>query len=56
MFGKFFWAPMPWIIEAAAIVSILVKDWLDFAIILVLLLCNAVLGFWHERQARVPTS
>jgi H+-transporting ATPase len=51
MFGKFFWGPMPWMIEAAAIMSILVKDWVDFAIILVLLLFNAVLGFWHERQA-----
>jgi H+-transporting ATPase len=42
---------MPWMIEAAAIMSILVRDWVDFAIILVLLLFNAVLGFWHERQA-----
>ena len=42
---------MPWMIEAAAIMSILVQDWVDFSIILVLLLFNAVLGFWHERQA-----
>ena len=26
MFGKFFWGPMPWMIEAAAVMSILVKD------------------------------
>jgi len=51
MFGKFFWGPMPWMIEAAAVMSLLVKDWVDFFIILVLLLFNAVLGFWHERQA-----
>jgi H+-transporting ATPase len=51
MFGKFFWGPMPWMIEAAAVMSILVKDWVDFTIILVLLLFNAALGFWHERQA-----
>ena len=51
MFGKFFWGPMPWMIEAAALMSILVKDWVDFIIIMVLLLFNAVLGFWHERQA-----
>ena len=50
-FGKFFWGPMPWMIEAAAIMSILVRDWVDFAIIMVLLLFNAVLGFWHEQQA-----
>jgi len=51
MFGQFFWGPMPWMIEAAAIMSLIVKDWLDFAFILVLLLFNAVLGFWHERSA-----
>ena len=51
MFGKFFWGPMPWMIEAAAMMSLLVHDWVDFVIILVLLLFNAVLGFWHERQA-----
>lgn len=51
MFGKFFWGPMPWMIEAAALMSILVNDWVDFAIILVLLLFNAILGFGHERQA-----
>jgi H+-transporting ATPase len=50
-FGKFFWGPMPWMIEAAAIMSILVWDWVDFAIIMALLLFNAVLGFWHEQQA-----
>jgi H+-transporting ATPase len=53
MFGKFFWGPMPWMIEAAAIMSILVKDLIDFIIIMVMLLFNAVLGFWHERQARL---
>ena len=51
MFGKFFWGPMPWMIEAAALMSILVNDWVDFVIILVLLLFNAILGFTHERQA-----
>jgi H+-transporting ATPase len=51
MFGKFFWGPMPWMIEAAALMSVLVRDWVDTIIIVVLLLFNAVLGFWHERQA-----
>ncbi len=51
MFGKFFWGPMPWMIEAAAVMSVLVGDWVDFGIILLLLLFNAVLGFWHERAA-----
>jgi len=51
MFGKYFWGPMSWMIEAAALMSIFVGDWVDFAIIMVLLLFNAVLGFWNERQA-----
>ena len=53
MFGKFFWGPMPWMIEAAAIMSILVKDLIDFIIIMIMLLFNAVLGFWHEKQAAI---
>lgn len=51
MFAEFFWGPMPWMIEAAAIMSIIVQDWIDLAIILVLLLFNAILGFWHEHSA-----
>lgn len=51
MFGKFFWGPMPWMIEAAAVMSIIVHDMVDFTIILALLLFNAILGFWHEKQA-----
>ena len=50
-FGKFFWGPMPWMIESAALMSIIVNDWLDFYIIMALLLFNAGLGFWHEHQA-----
>jgi H+-transporting ATPase len=51
MFGSFFWGPMPWMIEAAAVMAIICKDWVDCSIIMVLLLFNAVLGFWHEHQA-----
>ena len=51
MFLAYFWGPMPWMIEAAAIMSLLVKDYVDFIIILALLLFNGVLGFWQEHQA-----
>jgi len=34
MFLAYFWGPMPWMIEAAAIMSLLVKDYVDFIIIL----------------------
>lgn len=38
-------------IEVAAILSAVVQHWADFGIILVLLLINAVVGFWHEYKA-----
>ncbi len=47
----FFWGPIPWMIEAAALMALLVGDYGDFAIISSLLLFNAALGFWEERQA-----
>lgn len=48
---SYFWGPIPWMIEAAMILSALVRHWPDFFIILVLLLANAVVGFWEEFQA-----
>jgi H+-transporting ATPase len=50
-FFSFFWGPIPWMIEVAAILSAVVRHWEDFAIILTLLLANAVVGFWEEYQA-----
>jgi H+-transporting ATPase len=38
-------------IEAAVILSAVARHWPDFGIILVLLLANAVVGFWEEHQA-----
>jgi H+-transporting ATPase len=37
-------------IEAAVILSALVRHWLDFFIILLLLFSNAVVGFWEEHN------
>ncbi len=50
-FLSYFWGPIPWMIEVAIILSAMVKHWLDFVIISVLLLSNALVGFWEERQA-----
>lgn len=50
-FLSYFWGPIPWMIEIAVILSALVGHWADFFIILVLLLANAVIGFWEEHQA-----
>ncbi len=50
-FLSYFWGPIPWMIEGAIILSAIVRHWPDFFIILVLLLANAVVGFWEEYQA-----
>jgi H+-transporting ATPase len=50
-FLSYFWGPIPWMIEAAVILSGVVRHWPDFFIILVLLVANAVVGFWEEHQA-----
>lgn len=50
-FLAYFWGPIPWMIEAAAILSALVRHWPDFFIIVALLLANALIGFWEEFQA-----
>ncbi len=46
-----FWGPIPWMIEAAAILSAVVQKWEDFAIIAVMLLVNAGLDFFQEHRA-----
>ena len=38
-------------IEVAAILSALVQHWDDFVIILLMLIFNAVVGFWQEYKA-----
>ena len=50
-FLTYFWGPIPWMIEAAVILSAVARHWPDFVIILLLLLANAVVGFWEEHQA-----
>jgi len=50
-FLTYFWGPIPWMIEAAVILSGVVRHWLDFFVILLLLCSNAVVGFWEEHQA-----
>ncbi len=50
-FLKYFWGPIPWMIEVAVVLSGIVQHWPDFFIILVLLFANAMIGFWEEHQA-----
>jgi H+-transporting ATPase len=50
-FLGYFWGPIPWMIEVAVILSAAARHWPDFCIILLLLVANAVVGFWEEHQA-----
>ena len=47
----YFWGPIPWMIEAAALISLLRLDWPDFAVVSGLLLYNAAVGFWQDNKA-----
>jgi H+-transporting ATPase len=48
---RYFWGPIPWMIEIAALLSFAVQRWDDFAIIAVMLVLNAGVGFWEEYKA-----
>jgi H+-transporting ATPase len=50
-FLGYFWGPIPWMIEAAVIMSAVIQRWPDFAIILTLLMVNAIVGSWQEHKA-----
>jgi H+-transporting ATPase len=50
-FLSYFWGPIPWMIEVAAILSAIINHWEDFGVIFVLLLLNAFVGFWQEYKA-----
>ncbi|MEN3166203.1 plasma-membrane proton-efflux P-type ATPase [Gluconobacter sp. OJB] len=47
----YFWGPIPWMIEIAAVISFLRADWPDFFVIAGLLLYNAAIGFWQDNKA-----
>ncbi len=47
----YFWGPIPWMIEAAVVLSAVARHWPDTAIISLLLVANAGVGFWEEHQA-----
>lgn len=50
-FFRYFWGPIPWMIEVAAALSAILGRWDDFWIIFALLLLNGVVGFWQEHKA-----
>ena len=57
-FLGFMWNPLSWVMEAAALVAIVVSngegmppDWEDFIGIVCLLFANSLIGFYEERNA-----
>ena len=48
---SFFWGPLPFLIEAAAVISAARRDWPDFLVVTGLLLYNAAVGFWQDNKA-----
>ena len=50
-FLRYFWGPIAWMIEAAAILSAVIQHWEDLGVITLLLSVNAVVGFWQENKA-----
>jgi H+-transporting ATPase len=49
--ATYFWGPLPWMIEAAALISLVRRDWSDFFVVAGLLLYNAAVGFWQDYKA-----
>jgi len=47
----YFWGPIPWMIEIAAVLSAALRHWADLVIILAMLFINAGVGFWQEFKA-----
>ena len=47
-----FTGTMPYMLELACVLSLVVQDWIDFAIILTMVMCNGYLGFHEELKAK----
>ena len=47
-----FWAPVPWMLEAAVVLEIVLGDYVEAAIIAALLVFNAALGLFQESRAQ----
>ncbi len=46
------WAPVPWMLEAAIVLQLGLGDYTEAAVVAVLLLFNAALGFFQESRAQ----
>lgn len=47
-----YWGPMPWLLELAMVLSILLKHYFESIVIFVLLTVNAIIGFLKSRNSQ----
>jgi H+-transporting ATPase len=47
-----FWAPVPWMLEAAIVLQLVLHEYVEAAVIAGLLVFNAALGFFNEGRAQ----
>jgi H+-transporting ATPase len=47
-----FWAPVPWMLEAATVLELVLGKYVEAAIIVILLVFNAALGLFQESRAQ----
>jgi H+-transporting ATPase len=47
-----FWAPIPWMLEAAIILQTVLHEYVEAAVIAALLVFNAAIGFFQEGRAQ----
>jgi H+-transporting ATPase len=50
-FLRYFYGPIPFMIEVAVVLSAIIRHWEDFFVILALLFTNAFVGFYQEYNA-----
>ncbi len=49
---KKLWAPVPWMLEAAVLLQLVLGEYVEASAIALLLVFNAALGFFQEGRAR----
>jgi len=48
-----FWGPMPWLLELAIVLSVILGHYLEAIIIAILLVINVVIGYFHSRSSQI---
>lgn len=51
-FLKRYWGPMPWLLEAAIVLTVILRHFTESAIILALLTVNAVIGYFQSQNSQ----